>query len=145
MSNNDSPCFETRRFEKLEERLNAAEREIATLSNELSFVRADSVRRIEELDKNTKENMDRTRNDLRDRIDGIRQEMADIKVNVRDDLSELNSNIISVNDSVQKLYITYTDTKTKVSFNERVIIGIVVLATTIGLYFIQELVKGAGG
>ena len=126
----DEICVELRRFEKLEERINQAERDLSTIENELG---------------NTNEHIDRIRTDLRERIDAIREELKDTRNTMSDDLSQLNENIIAVNESVQQLFISQSSTKIKVSFNEKIIWGVVTLVAAVGLYYVQAVLKLGGG
>jgi len=125
---------QSRRIEKFEDRLRETEQGLATLTSNIQLI-----------NDNLKEDIERTRTDLRERL-------ADLKADIKGDfdqvdttLHDLNATVNSLNDSLQNLYITQSGSNVKVKFNEKIIWTVLGLIGTAGLYLIQDLIKAAAG
>lgn len=117
---------EIRRIEKLEERVNKAEREITAVTEKQTLIR-----------ENLKEEIDRLHSDLRERID-------EAKSVLKNDVDTITKNVESVNKQLQNIYVTQKGASTKISVNEKIIWAIVGLLGTGALYILQDLIKSAG-
>lgn len=119
---NGPTCFELRRFEKMEERLNQAERDLTAVTEKQALIK-----------ENLKEEVERVRTDLRERID-----------EVKDSLKENTAAVEALNKQLQNIYVTQKGANTKIGMNEKIIWAVIGLLATGALYLVQELIKGAG-
>lgn len=117
---------DTTKLEKLEERLRGTENALATLTSSITLNT-----------NNLKENMARTQNDLGYRIDSLKADMKENNHTVTESVNTLN-------DSLQKLYVSHSGAQNTVKFNEKLVWGIVGLIFTTGLYLIQDFIKAGG-
>lgn len=130
-----------RRIEKLEERVNKAETDIAALSSKLHLMNDDLSRRINEVNVNLKEDVERIRIDLRERITDLKNDIRQDIHNVSTAVNELEDGIEQLTDTLQGLRITQIGSSHKVNFNEKTVWGIVGVLVTIALYIAQDLIK----
>ena len=133
-----------RRIEKIEERVNCAERDVASVTSKLHLIKDDLARRIGEIDTNLKADAEKTRLDLRERID-------DLKLDIKEDIDILGQTIDTLSDTVtdvskslQNLYVTQQGSGVKVKNNEKVIWAVIAVLGTIGLYMLQNYIKSLG-
>jgi chromosome segregation ATPase len=134
-----------RRIERVEERLNQAERDVATLTSKLTSTKDDLSRRLDEINQLLRDDAEKSRRDMRERL-------HELKADVRDDINSLNttintlsSNVSSVTDSLQNLYVSHKGSNTKVKTNEKVIWTILGIIGTVGLVLFQTYLKSKGG
>ena len=114
------------KLDKLEERLRGTENALATLTSNITLNT-----------NNIKENMTRTQDDLGHRID-------DLKDDMKEDINIITKSVNTLNESLQKLYVSHSGAQNTVKFNERIVWGIVTVIFTVGLYLIQDFIKGGG-
>lgn len=134
-----------RRIERLEERVNNTERELAALSSKLHLIKDELSRRIVDINENLKADVERTRIDLRERIAGLKEDLEDDINRVNTSIGDLNSTVTALNKSLQNLYITQQGASTKVRVNEKIIWAIIGLIGSSGLYVIRELLSAGAG
>lgn len=111
-----------RRIERIEEHLTQVAADMAVLSEKNESLKSDA---------------EKTRVDLRERID-------DLKINLKEDIDTVRNSVDVLNESLQNLYITQSDSKGKINMNEKIIWAIVGILSTGALYLVQDLIKGAG-
>ena len=133
-----------RRIERLEERVNSAERDVTELSSKLKLINNDLSRRIIDINENLKADAERTRIDLRERIDILRTDLKSDIGKIGTSIDVLDKSISTLNSSLQKLYITQEGSTTKVNINEKIIWAVIGIFITSGLYLLQDLLKASG-
>jgi len=134
-----------RRIERLEERLNRAERDVATLTSKLTSTKDDLSRRLDELNRILREDVEKSREDLRERLIDLKVDLKDDIQDIASTLSVQTSNVSSVTESLQNLYASHKGSTVKVNTNEKIIWAVVGLIGSIGLYLLQSYLKTKGG
>ena len=133
-----------RKIEKLEERVNKTERELAALTAKLDLVSDDLSRRIININDNLKADAEKTRLDLRERINDLKANIKGDINDISDAIDDLEETVSALNKSLQGLYITQKGSHVKVNVNEKIIWAIVGTIGAIGLVYIQELIRVGG-
>ncbi|RLA03799.1 MAG: hypothetical protein DRQ47_04525 [Gammaproteobacteria bacterium] len=134
-----------RRIERLENRLNETERNVAAVTSELHSVKEDLTTRISDVKIDLKTDIATTRTDIRERIEHLRLDLKDDIITLSSTIDSLQNSVKQVTDAIQNLYLTQNTANVKVSANERIIWAVVSIAVTAGLYFLQAFVLGVGG
>lgn len=129
----EKDCFQSKRIDQIEERLRETEQGLASLTSNLEII-----------NENFKEDIERTRLDLRERMSDLKTDMKEDFDQVDSSLADITSTVNALNDSLQNLYITQTGSNVKVKFNEKVIWAIVTAVGIVALYYIQEIIKVGG-
>ena len=134
-----------RRVERLEERLNQAERDVATLTSKLASTKDDLSRRIDELNSLLRDDMDKSRADARER-------MAELKADIKEDVTSLSatvqtlgSKVHSVTESVQNLFVAQKGSSVKINSNEKFIWAVISILGSIAVYILQSYITIKGG
>lgn len=122
-----------KRLDKLEERVNNDERELTALGTKVQLVN-DSL----------KADIDKTNSDLRERLDDLKANIKIDHARINDTLVNLDDEIKSLNHSLQNLYITQKGDGTKVAMGEKIIWAIIGIIGTVGLAYMQEILKAGG-
>jgi AraC-like DNA-binding protein len=136
---------ETRRVERIEERLIEAERSVTALSSELHLTKENLARRLDDLNQNLKTDAEHVRMDLRERIADLKTEVkADLLV-ARTSVSIISRTITEIKESLQTLHITQKGVDIKATTNEKIIWAVVGVLVAAGLYLLQVVLKNGNG
>lgn len=133
-----------RRIERLENRLNEAERELASLKSELRLMQEDLSRRIVEIKSDLRGDIHGTRTDMKDIIDTLRQDIKNDMDNLSVTVGTVNTSVSQITDAIQTLYVSQNTAQVKVNTNERIIWGVVSVACAAALYFLQTFLSKGG-
>lgn len=135
---------ETRRLDRLEERLNQAERDVTALNAIVKSLDEDLSRRIVNINNNLKDDNEKMRIDMRERLDQLREDIKDNIADVGDKVNTLSNDIHEVNKSISKLYTGQRGAESNVKTNEKIIWGVVTLIGMIIVSIIQGWIKNGG-
>lgn len=130
-----------KRIDRLEERVNKANAEIASLKAQLTSTNADLSRRITEININLKEDGEKMRIDMRERLDTLKDDLSGDMLDIKTSLNVLSVNIADVSTSVQNLYVSQEGSSTQIKINEKIIWVVIGIIGSVGLYLLKAYLK----
>jgi ribosome recycling factor len=135
-----SPDF-LRRIERVEERLNQADRELAKVSSEVTILRDEFHRRVTELKSDLLLKSDDQKESIRERVETLRRDINDSIDQISASMRLINDAVSQTTESIQNLHAVQNRSVVKVNTNEKIIWAMIGLVTTILLYIVQEFIK----
>lgn len=130
-----------RRVERVEERLNQTERELAKVGSEVHLLREEFHRRVTELKSDLLVKSDDQKESIRERVETLRRDINDSIDQISSSMRLINDAVSQTTDSIQNLHAIQNRSVVKVNTNEKIIWAMIGLVTTILLYIVQEFIK----
>jgi len=131
-----------RRLETIEQRMSAAEKDLAAFGSETHSNNMDLSRRIDATKTDLEGDLARIHTDVKERITSVNDHANANHQAMTAIIATLNENVTNFSASLQQIHIEQNTNGVKIKSNEKILWSVAGTVGTVGLYFLQAFLKG---